>query len=332
MESLPETRDLIRRWGLWSVMLDQPGPVWAFLEEAHSSPPPSPLSSIGSLDRGSRNVAERLLTLGRGSSSDLFQTEEGQEAADSLLRSGLAAKDAWGHHMFPFDDSRFGRSRRKKDHGGPKGFRQRRWLARCAHALGLFTMEDLLRYSPALDDGCKVRAILNEMSKGPLERKLYYDSGPVIVYGLPEAFRTYRPRGPFPVGNGTNLTVISPRDRMARVLMDDVRAIIARRGGFLIMEDTRCLSAVNVLGRSIPPKGIWGGAGERTHTADSLILGKVWMDLRLKRSEHLRDVKRAFSEHGFRAMTRDEGKEMEELYRDAGPEDHVPYQNRSSGK
>jgi Lhr-like helicase len=330
MESLPEIRDLARGLGLWKVILDQPGPVWAFEEEALRAPPPPP-GSFASLDKASRKLVERLLAVSRKASSDILKALEGDGGAAELVRSGLAVQDAWGDHQFPFDDSRFGRAHRRRDQQEPKGLRQRKWLIRCANALGLFTMGDLIEYSPTLDDPCKVRSMLNELSRGPLARKLYYDSGPVLVHGVPEAFAAHPgPDPPYPM-DGTGLTLISPRDRMARVLAGDVRALLSRRQGFLVMKGTRCLSTVSIVRSSYGRrKGGNEGIGP-SYGGAKLMIKKVWMDLRLKRSDLLRDVKRAFFEHGSKVLTVEEGSGLEDLYREMGPSEDVPVMFRKRG-
>jgi len=323
MESLPEIRDLARGLGLWKVMLDQPGPVWALEEEALKSPPPSPGSSV-SLGKGSRKLVERLLAGGRKASTDILKASDGDREAAELVRSGLAVQDAWGDHQFPYDDSRFGRAHRRRSHQEPKGLIQRKWLIRCAIALGLFTMGDLLDYSPNLDDPCKVRSMLNELSRGPLKRKLYYDSGPVLVHGVPGAFDApfdQDTRGPI---EGTGLTLISPKDRMARVLAGDVRALLSRRQGFLVMKGTRCLSTVNIVRSTYGRRKGGNGDVGPSYGGATLMIKKVWMDLRLRRSDLLRDIKRAFFEHGSKVLTMEEGIGLEELYKDIGPSEDVP--------
>ncbi len=323
MESLPEIRDLARGLGLFKVLLDQPNPVWAFEEEAIRAPPPSP-GTLASLDKASRKLVERLLAVSRKASSDILKASDVGDEVTELVKSGLAVQDAWGGHQFPFDDSRFGRAHRRRDPNEPKGLRQRKWLIRCAVALGLFTMGDLLEYSPSLDDPCKVRTMLNELSRGPLTRKLYYDSGPVLVHGVPEAFEA--PPGPPTSGQleGTELTLISPRDRMARVLAGDVRALLSRRQGFLVMKGTRCLSTVNIV-RSTYGRRKDGNVGVGpSYGGATLMIKKVWMDLRLKRPVLLRDIKRAFFEHGSKVLTIEEGPGLEELYRDINPYEDVP--------
>jgi hypothetical protein len=61
-----------------------------------------------------------------------------------------------------------------------------------------------------------------------------------------------------------------------------------------------------------------------------MLIKRVWMDLRLRRSVLLRDIKRAFFEHGLKVMTMEEGKGLEDLYRDLGPSEEGRFDRKDA--
>ena len=209
--------------------------------------------------------------------------------------------------------------------GTLRGVSQRAWVLRCAYALGAFRIEDMINYSPELDDIPKIRSILLELSDSHLERSMDIQGSGDIIYHLPAIIDQDLRLSPDPTDKDVALTLISPRDRMWRVIFSYMRGSLSKGSGFAVFEGDRPVAYLTMRKMAKGPRnladngrGSFGG-GAKEHW----LIKKAWLDLRLPRKELMRRIRKRFFDLGIEVLSEDERTKIEDLYRDLDTRDEM---------
>jgi hypothetical protein len=309
-EDISDLKDLSKRFGLHLGMMDQPAPVWSFRRE---------LERYRKICRvETYRLSEKYLQLLDQSRSktveewnNSLRIKGNAKDGQALIENGLALEDSWGTIIPLRDESRQARSSSK---GFIKGVVQRTQIMRCAAALGAVRMENLLDYAPCLGDVPKVRMLLNDLSDGPLEIAFDKDSEGDLVYliddNIENSEETETPEE-------EEYIVISPRDRMWRVLSSLLRGIMTRGKGYLILKGNRPVAhlIMRKMAKS-PRKDEEFDTGPSRMKKEYWMIKKAWLDPRIPRKSLMRAIRKRFFELGVEIMTMDEKLKIEDLYRE----------------
>ncbi len=313
-ERLSDQKDLTKRFSLRRGKMDQTSDVWSLLEmflryPGPSSPPENP-------DPGVKEIKRKVF---RGQLSELdgfIRTHGFTDTAENLLKQGYLLQDAWGKYEYPFRDGRLGGEPLPSLSNIPRGLEQSIWVLKNCNNLGCFTLEDMLNYSPDLTDRSKLRRIMNSLAKDNLKRFLSPDLGMRVVYSLPDIQTDMQNKNV----RGTetdDLMVISPKDRMSKVVSSDIKIRLSRVSGFSVFRGTKAVALVSLKKMRKAFKNT--GFGEPVKGASHLenyIIKKAWVDLRYRKKDLLREIKRTFFNMGYQLVTDDERTKIEALYRD----------------
>ncbi|MFW3147160.1 MAG: DEAD/DEAH box helicase [Thermoplasmatota archaeon] len=316
-EYLADMKDLAKKLSLKRGRLDQPGGPWSIQPFFRIYPAP-PRSEMRSLSSEAVDVLSRVGEMDSATLDQFINVHGYSSGAEELLDKGYILADAWGSYSAPFNDGRYLQTRRRQRREPHRGLAERCWTVLCCLNLGSFTARDLCHYSPDLLDDSKIKLILGDLAETILDVTLSLDLGFEVVYTLKDMdspeMTTKRHRN----SNGTgNLTIISPKDRMYRVLSDDVRMRRFKGPGFFILDGIRPVAVISMKKLSKPLRNT--EFGEQLAGASNLeywILKRAWLDLRYRRGKLLRDIRRVFFEHGIQLITDDEKAKIESLYRD----------------
>jgi hypothetical protein len=119
------------------------------------------------------------------------------------------------------------------------------------------------------------------------------------------------------------LTVISPRDRISRVVSPDIRVRLSRVSGFSIFRGHRAIALISIKKMTKAFKNTdFGTPIKGSSHPENYIIKKAWVDLRFKKRELLREIKKAFFKMGYQLVTDDEKTKIESLYRDIEKQDN----------
>ena len=306
-EQLPEGKDLMRKYGLWKVMMDQPYPVWTLPGSIGTFPIPAP-SELGDRE-GALEAVKGLKGKGDMVGTSLSATI-GSEQHKKLQLEGFAIMSPWGDPGI-----------RSEAGGGDsssglrvRGALQRGWVMRVCALLGLPALTEVHSHSPRICDVGKLRNILNELSGERLTRVIQTAPPYEVRYLYPDLDlkRAQNDVGPLP--RDDMYTVISPRDRMSRVLSGLIGSDLPDKKGYLVFKGLEPLASVTLKrGR----KGTRAGAG----TDDRAVLDSgvfcvkgLSYDIRRRRKDVLREVRRAFFQHGIEVVTEGELERREHIY------------------
>ncbi|MGA1822663.1 MAG: DEAD/DEAH box helicase [Thermoplasmatota archaeon] len=318
-EKLADMKDLSKRFNLSRGILDQSTLVWSSGSFFRNFPPPTRGSSRGLSDR-EKELLVRTILGDQGDIEPILKDPDNVRIFSDLVKKGFLLEDPWGSKKPVVLDDRYGfmgkkgRHRRSRHH---RGVLQRAWVLMASRALGMFTLEDMINYSPALDDRCKMRKILKELSEKHIERFIVVDSGIDVVYrsGKPEEDPTDNPMFQ---NDDSGLVVISPKDRISRVVAQDIRRVISRGHGFMVFKGGKPVAMLSVkkLNRNLRHTEF----GENLQGMSSLenwIVNRSWIDLRHKRDRLMREIRKYFFSRGCRLLSEEEKRNVENLYRDA---------------
>ncbi|MBN1389521.1 MAG: DEAD/DEAH box helicase [Candidatus Thermoplasmatota archaeon] len=312
---LSDMKDLAKRHSLVRGMMDQPYPVWSLEKEFERYPPPSK-GRLRAIGPELQSLLSSTSGMGPSDMTAFIRSRDGEKEAEELLRHGLMVEGPWGevrNDIIKFP----GRKRGKAGPRSPsRGLAQCNWIKRNATRLSLFTLEDLLNYSPGLEDPGKVRSVLNDIVGRHLKRYITVSSGYRVIYSTIRDLTDLPKYSPDRNLSG-ELIMISPKDRMARVVMNDIKGTIARGHGFSIFAGGRPVALVSLQKLHRPVKNT--GFGEKTHGSSSLeywTVKKAWMDLGYRRKDMFKVIRKAFYDLGCQLITDDEKLRIESLYRD----------------
>ena len=308
-EEISELKDLSKRFGLHRGMMDQPSPVWSFRRE---------LERFMKMDKvESYRLPERYLQLMDMASSktveewnNSLRIKGSAKDGQSLIEYGLALEDPWGTIIPMRAPSRKSKNGSK---GIIKGVVQRAQIMRCAHALGAFSMENLLDYAPCLGDVPKVRMMLNDLCKGPLKIAFDKDSEGDLIYLTEDP-----PAGELiDTSEEEDYIIISPRDRMWRVLSSLLRGIMTRGKGYLVLKGSRPVAhlIMRKMAKS-PRKDEEYDTGPSRMKKEYWMIKKAWLDPRIPRNSLMRAIRKRFFDLGVEIMSMDEKLKIEDLYRE----------------
>jgi hypothetical protein len=314
-ERLSEMRDLTKRFSLKRGVMDQPYPVWSLEEEFLRYPPPSKGISR-SIPAGEKELLKKIRKLSPEEIDPFLRTNVWKKEVEELLRAGMLLEDGWGGISAPFHDERYSSTEQRTLSKVPRGITQRNWLMRNALRLTVFTMEDMLNYSPEFDDRSKVRALMNGLIGTALDRYITIEFGFQLLYCV----KGFDPKILMKENDGAEFkryTVISPKDRMARVVSHDIRGTIAKGHGFPIFQGGRPVALISIKKLSRLARNVeFGDNIQGTSSLEYWSLKKAWVDLRFRRTELLKNIRKAFYNLGCQLITDDEKIKLESLYRD----------------
>ena len=313
-ERLSDLKDITKRFSLLRARMDQPSPVWSTRAYINLYPPPT-RGEIRSVSESEGGVLGRIMRGDIAESSLNTRKSELKKTVKALLDNRLIAEDPWGDKKPVFDDGRYGRIKSKRGRNKyPRGLLQRGWLLKSARSLGIFNMEDMMSYTPDLADRCKIRRMLGELSEGPIRRFLTVGAGINIVYSATER----DPRveiGELDGNARESLVIISPRDRLSKVLSHDRKRLSSRSHGFSVFKYGRPVAILSLKKGSSRIRNTEFGGVRDTHR-ENLLVSRAWLDLRYKRDDLMRDIRKRFFDHGYSLLSEEEKKNVEELYRD----------------
>jgi len=314
-ERLSDMKDLTKRFSLKRGVMDQPYPVWSLEQEFLRYPPPSKGRSR-SIPAGERELLRKVRTLSPEEIDPFLRANDHRKEVEELVRAGMLLEDGWGGVCAPFPEERYSSTEHRTTSKVPRGVSQRNWLVRNAMRLSVFSMEDLLNYSPEFDDRSKVRVLLNDLVGTALERYITIESGFQVIYcvkGMDIKMLTRESDGM----EFSRFTVISPRDRMARVVSTDIRGTIAKGHGFPIFLGGRPVALISIKKLSrLARNAEFGENIQGTSSLEYWSLKKAWVDLRYRRAELLKNIRKAFYNLGCQLITDDEKIKLDSLYRD----------------
>jgi len=182
----------------------------------------------------------------------------------------------------------------------------------------MFTLEDMMNYSPGLDDRCKVRKMLLELSKGPLRRVLIIDSGIELVYRDGYADERTGNDQMDQIDGDNGLIVISPKDRISKVLSLDVKKVISRGHGFMVFRDGRPVAMLSLKKLNSHIRHTeFGESLQGMSSLENWIINRSWIDMRQKRDSLMREIRKYFFDRGCRLLSEEEKRNVENLYRNA---------------
>ncbi|MGA1819864.1 MAG: DEAD/DEAH box helicase [Thermoplasmatota archaeon] len=313
---LTDMKDMAKRFSLVKGMMDQPYPVWSLDQEFERYPPP-PKRGLSSIDPKLSSLFNDLLSMDPSDVGPFLKARDLKREMDELLRKGLTVEDPWGElrlDLLKVPRSRKGEKGKERE---PRGLYQTRWLLRNARRLSLFTFEDLMNYSPGLDDPGKVRCLMNGLIGTHFHRFLTVGAGFQVLYRVIGDGPRVPRRCPGP-DELRDLTVISPKDRMARVVMNDIKGAIARGHGFSIFKGGRPVALISIKKLKKALKNTeFGESVQGSSSLEYWSVKKAWVDLRFKRKDLLKSIRRSFYSFGCQLITDDEKLKLESLYRDA---------------
>ncbi|MGA1872194.1 MAG: DEAD/DEAH box helicase [Thermoplasmatota archaeon] len=313
--ALSDIKDLTKKFSLVRGMMDQPYPVWSLEQEFSRFPSPSK-SVMGKMAPELVSLLSKISKMDHSEITPFIRSHKLDKEVETLLRMGLIVEDPWGdprtdlvHHPRHGPDTRQGRKT-------ARGLDQRKWLLRNARRLSVFTMEDLINYSPELDDPGKVRFLIGDMVGDTLDKFIISDSGFQVIYVLKDLEAIGVAKCP-PPEELKELTVISPKDRMSRVVMNDIKGTIAKGHGFSIFKGGRPVALISIRKLKRPVKNTEFGEMVKGSTSlEYWSVKKAWVDLRFRRKDLLKSIRRAFYSLGCQLITDDEKMKLESLYRD----------------
>jgi hypothetical protein len=308
-EDITGMKDLSKRFGLHQGMMDQESIVWTFrreLERFHRINPPDRIMTPERLlvkyhDSSNLSVDEWNNSLRIGGDKDTGQ---------NLVGMGFASEDPWGT-IIPFRN--LTRNVERKKSLNPRGVLQRAHVLRCAIALGAFRMEELMEYAPRISDISKVRAILKDLLEGPLE---------LITDEEGEGDRIYRLRNMDQQSmeiedDPEEFIIISPKDRMWRVISSFFRGLLTRGRGFIVLKGPRPVAHLIMRKMTKTPRKEEGFDSHQSISGKEYwMIKKAWLDPRHPRDEMMRSIRKKFFEFGLEVMTEDEKLKIEDLYRE----------------
>jgi hypothetical protein len=301
-EALPEGRDLVRKLDLERGMLDQPDPVWSARAVLQAFPPHEGRAPPS---REERDIVS-FVRMGSDRSKEHPGLSEMSREVMGLLRRGVLSIDAWGRHHILLDRRK---GKRGMGHPGPlKGVMLRAFLLSSASSLGAFTFRDLIALSPGLGPPGRVRAMLTDLCRTHLT-KCIMDGPPIeAVYMLRDLdLDAIRDRADGIASEG-RVTLISRRDRMARVLSPEFAGTFGRGRGHLVL---RGLEPAGLVGLKRAPSGRDEGRG---HGKGRLLIGSLGKG-RASRSDPLvREIRRRIFELGIATVTEEELERDRSLY------------------
>ncbi|MGA1793798.1 MAG: DEAD/DEAH box helicase [Thermoplasmatota archaeon] len=313
---LTDMKDLAKRFSLVKGMMDQPYPVWSLDQEFKRYPPP-PKGEMNSIDPRLRSLLDDLKKMDPSDVGPFLKSRDLNKEMDELLRKGLTMEDPWGDLRLDLL-KRSKTEKQDKERGkSPRGLFQTKWLLRNARRLSIFTFEDLMNYSPSLDDPGKVRSLINDLVGTKLERCISVGTGFQVHYRVIGDGSSELKRCPEP-DELRELTVISPKDRMSRVVMHDIKGAIARGHGFSIFKGGRPVALISIKKLKKALKNTeFGETAQGSSSLEYWSVKKAWVDLRFKRKDLLKSIRRSFYSLGCQLITDDEKLKLESLYRDA---------------
>ncbi|MEA3558622.1 MAG: hypothetical protein U9R75_05145, partial [Candidatus Thermoplasmatota archaeon] len=312
-ERLSDQKDLTKRFSLRRGRMDQTSDVWSLTELFMKYPFPSP-SEKRTPNDVERGIMKRIARGQKEEIGSYIRTHGLTGEAESILKQGTILEDAWGKYEYPFRDGRIGDEPLRSRVSVPRGLQQTLWLSMNCNNLGSFTIDDMINYSPELVDPSKMRRLLNGLVGKNIDRVLSPDLGMRVVYTV-KGVDLNSEKGVDDLEN--ELVVISPKDRMSKVVSPDIRIRLSKVSGFSIFRGQKAVALVSLKRMKNPFKNT--GFGEQVKGSSHLenyIIKKAWVDLRFKRRELLREIKKAFFNLGYQLVTDDEKTKIESLYRD----------------
>jgi hypothetical protein len=186
-----------------------------------------------------------------------------------------------------------------------------------SRSLGMFTLEDMMNYSPGLDDRCKMRKLLKDLSEDVLDRFLVIDSGIELVYRTKELRENGNDTASDCLKDDEGLVIISPKDRISRVISQDVKRVISRGHGFTVLKGGKPVAMLSLkkLNRNLRYTE-FGDQLQGMSSLENWIIGRSWIDLRYKRDRLMREIRKYFFNRGCRLLSEEEKRNVENLYRD----------------
>jgi hypothetical protein len=154
MEDLSDLKDLSKRFSLYKGSLDQSSNVWSLKQEFQKYPRVVQNSQLNITEDG-RNLLRKVKELNNEELNNHIKVHGLSSIVHDLVNKGLLIEDPWGS-IIPLNRKWLERRKKKHLRGNIKGVLQRAWILRCAESLGAFRMEDLIEYSPELDDIAKM--------------------------------------------------------------------------------------------------------------------------------------------------------------------------------
>lgn len=314
-ERLSDQKDLAKRFSLRKGMMDQPGEVWSLIDLFKRFPRPTCKRS----DRLQPGEGGILQKINRGPRSELdgyIRTHGLLSCADSLLKEGMLLEDAWGKYEYPFRDGRIGDEPLPSLIKVPKGRMEEIWTLKHCSNLGIFTVQDLINYSPNLVHRSKLKKILSEITGKHLTRFLSPDLGMSVVYTL-NGIEVENGESEGDEKDAQGLILISPRDRISRVVSPDIRIRLSRVSGFSVFRGEKAVALISIkkMKKAFKNTGFGEPVKGSSHL-ENYIIKKAWVDLRFRKKELLREIKKAFFNMGYQLVTDDEKLKIESLYRD----------------
>jgi Lhr-like helicase len=303
-EPLPEGKDLMRKLDLERGSLDQPGLVWSARQVLRSYPPPDRSADLSRLERD----LVYYVGLGSDRSKEHPGLAERSEEVDGLMRRGFLTVDAWGRHHILKDRRRTLRPRVSSE--PPRGVLLRAFLLSSALSLGMFTFRDIVALSPGLGPPGRVRTMLSDLCRTHLDRYVTDEPTMEVVY-LMKGLDLDRVREVSQIiADEGAVTVISPKDRMARVLSGDFSARLGGVRGHLVLKGAEPAALVGF--RRAP----------RTHadeqdprTRGRLLISSVKRGHLWRADALIREVRRRMFEMGFDTVTEADLERERSLYR-----------------
>jgi hypothetical protein len=303
--SLPENRDLMRELDLESGPLDQPSPVWSIRPILRRFPsmdlPPCPRDP---------SFAGLLTLIGRMSRSGRVHPEvvERRDDVEVLHRRGLVSIDAWGGYHVLREHRRKGPGRDQRD--VTKGVVLRAFLLSIALSLGTFTMRDVMALSPGLGPSGRVRIMLTEMCRTHLDRSLMTDPSFEVVYSVKDIDHDHiRDVSERLISEGP-LVVLSPRDRLSRVISRDFSGPLGRSRGYLVLRGVHPAAVLGLRRTTRAP----ASAGLERPGTHRLIMTSVRRDRTVRAESILRDIRRHMFGLGYSLGTESDLEKERSLY------------------
>ncbi|MDG6225174.1 MAG: DEAD/DEAH box helicase [Candidatus Thermoplasmatota archaeon] len=282
---LSDLKDLKRKYGLLTGMLDQVLPVASYGGLLARFPP---------TERTPRHKVRRNRLLSSVEAShgmidphpDMDDDPSGMKA---LLKGGLVSLDGWGRYSVIHRPSEADKGKRRV----AKGVLLRAWILFIARSLGMFTFRGLMNCSPRLGPPGRVRIMLKDLCASHLDRFIIADPMPGTLYCLKDldfdAVEKVKKK------EGIS-SVISPKDRMARVLSS--LSIGGRKvpRGHLFLSGASLLASVRF--RSASASG--ASASRR------LVISSFHCAPGMDRRSVLRSIRKSMYSLGYDVMTREE--------------------------
>ena len=315
-ERLSDLKDISKRFSLYRTVMDQNTPVWTTRVILEFYPPPT-RGEMRSVTEVEWSILKRIAH-GELAESDLTSKrgDIGRIIKD-LVNNRMIVEDPWNGKKAIFNDGRYSKIKGKggrREH--TRGLLQRGWILKAARNLGIFKIMDLMNYSPEIGDRCKIRRILGELSQDNIDRFLTVGAGINIIYSATDNDPTSEIKE-LEKRARDSLVILSPKDRMSKVLEHDKKRLSSRSHGFSVFRSGKPIAILSLKKSTGKIRHTdFGMGGQRSSSPDNLLVNRAWFDLRYGREDLFREIRKKFFDLGFSLLSEEEKKNVENLYRD----------------